>query len=54
MNLLFLSERMKINKQEKPVHNLNDEEKYVVQIRKLKQALNHGLKLAKVIMIMYY
>ena len=54
MNLLFSSEQMKINNQEQPVCNFNDQEKYIVQIRKLKQALHHGRKLAKFIIIMYY
>ena len=39
---------MKINKVEKLVPNLNDKEKYVVHIRKLNQALKHGLVLKKV------
>ena len=46
--LLFLSERMKIEKVEKLVTNLHDKTKYVIYIISLKQALNHGLILKKV------
>ena len=42
-HLPFLLERMKINKVEKLVANLHDKAEYVIQIRNLKQALNHGL-----------
>ena len=44
----FLPERMKINKCTKLVCNVRDKENYVIHISALKQALNHGLKLAKV------
>ena len=44
----FLPERMKIDKTQKLVCNLQDKKKYVVHISILKQALNHGLKLKKV------
>ena len=44
----FLPERMKINKTQKLVCNLNDKKKYVVHISILKQALDHGLKFKKV------
>ena len=47
-DLPFLSERMKINKCIKLVCSAENKEKYVVHIRALKQALNHGLKLTKV------
>ena len=43
-DLPFLSERMKIKKCNKLVCNLYDKKEYVVHIRALKQALNHGLK----------
>ena len=39
---------MKIEKVEKLVANLQKKKGYVVQIKKLKQALNHGLVLTKV------
>ena len=47
-DLPFLPERMKIDKCTKLVCNLHDKENYVVHIRALKQALNHGLILKKV------
>ena len=47
-DLPFLPERMKINKCTKLVCNLYDKQNYVVHIRALKEALNHGLKLKKV------
>ena len=47
-DLPFLPERLKINKCSKLVCNVRDKENYVVHIRALKQALNHGLKLTKV------
>ena len=43
----FLRERMKINKFNKLVCNLHDKKSYVVHIRTLKQALNHGLVFKK-------
>ena len=42
-DLTFLPERMKINKCSKLVCNLYDKNNYIVHIRSLKQALNHGL-----------
>ena len=47
-DLPFLSERMKIDKCNKLLCNLYDKKNYVVHIRSLKQALNHGLILKKV------
>ena len=47
-DLPFLPERMKIDKCEKLVCKLYDKRNYVVHIRSLKQALNHGLILKKV------
>ena len=47
-DLPLLFERMKINKCSKLVCNLYDENNYVVHIRSLKQALDHGLILKKV------
>ena len=44
----FLPERMKIEKVEKLVANLHDRTEYVIHIRNLKQALNHGLALKNV------
>ena len=47
-DLPFLPERMKIGKCKKLACNLYDKKNYVVHIRSLKQALNHGLILKKV------
>ena len=47
-DLPFLAERKKVNKCEKLICSIEDKEKYVVHIRALKQALNHGLILKKV------
>ena len=47
-NLLFLPERLKSETVEKLVANLHDKTEYVIHIRNLKQALNHGLVLKKV------
>ena len=47
-DLPFFLDRMKIDKFEKLVVNLHDKKKYVIHIRSLKQALNHGLVLEKV------
>ena len=42
-DLWFLPERDKIIKCNKLICNIHDKENYVVHIRALKQALNHGL-----------
>ena len=47
-DLPFFPKRMKIDKSKKLVCNLRNKKKYVVDIKALKQALNHGLKLKKV------
>ena len=47
-DLPFLPERMKLEKVGKLVTNLHDKTKYFIHIRNLKQALNHGLILKKV------
>ena len=47
-DLLFLSERMEINKCKKLVCNLFNKKKYLTHINTLKQALNHGLKFKKI------
>ena len=46
-DLPFLSERKKVEKVEKLIYSIQDKEKYVIHIRALKEALNHGLKLKK-------
>ena len=47
-DLPFLSKKMKIDVCKKQVCNLHNKNKYVVHIKSLKQALNHGLKLKRV------
>ena len=47
-DLPFLPKRKKVNKVEKFVCNVEDREKYVMHIKVLKQALNHGLVFKKV------
>ena len=47
-DLPFLPERMRIDKCSKLICNLYDENNYVVHIRSLKQALDHGIILKKV------
>ena len=44
-DLPFLPERKRVEKVEKLICSIEDKEKYVIHIRGLKQALNHGLKL---------
>ena len=41
-DLPFLPERKKVNKVEKLICSIEDREKYVIHIKVLKQALNHG------------
>ena len=47
-DLAFLPERMKINKCTKLTCSIQNKENYVIHIRALKQAINHGLELTKV------
>ena len=47
-DLPFLPKRIKFDKCKKLVCNLRNKKNYVVHIKSLKQALNHGLKLKKV------
>ena len=53
-DLPFLPERMKIDKCKKFVCNLYDKKSYVVHIRSLKQALNHGQILKKVHIVIQF
>ena len=46
-DLSLLPERFKIEKVEKLVASLHDKTEYIIHIRSLKQALNHGLILEK-------
>ena len=47
-DLLYLTERMKIEKVLKLVASLHDKTEFLLHITSLKQALNHGLILKKV------
>ena len=47
-DLPFLPERKKEKKVEKLICSIEDKEKYVIHIKTLKQALNHGLVLRRV------
>ena len=47
-DLPFLPKKMKIDKCKKLVCDLRNKKKYVVHIKSLKQALNHGLELKRV------
>ena len=47
-DLPFLPKRMKIDKCKKHMCNLRNKKKYILHIKSLKQALNHGLKFSKV------
>ena len=47
-DLPFLPKRIKIDKCKKLVCDLHNKKKYVVHIKSLKQALNHGLELKRV------
>ena len=51
-NLPFLPERMKTKKVKKLVANLHDKTESVIQIRNLRQALNHGLILKNYIKLL--
>ena len=53
-DLPFLPERMIINITKKLVCNLNDKKNYIVYINVLKQALDHGLKLKKVLRVVEF
>ena len=53
-DLPFVPERKKVEKIEKLICCLEDKEKYVIHIRALKQALNHGLKLKEVYRVIQF
>ena len=53
-DLPFLPRRMKIDKCKKLVCNLQNKKKYVVHIKSLKQALNHGLKFKNIYRIIEF
>ena len=45
---------MELGKVKKVVTNLHDKSKYVIHIRNLKQALNHGLVLNKLLRVIEF
>ena len=47
-DLPFFSEERKLEKAETLVCSIEDKEKYIIHIRALKRALNHGIVLRKV------
>ena len=47
-NLPFLCKKIKVNGVEKLVPNLYNKEKYVIHVKALKQALDHGLVLKRI------
>ena len=47
-DLTFLPERKKVEEVEKIICSIEDQEKYVIHIKALKQTFNHGLKLKEV------
>ena len=53
-DLPSLPERKKLEKVEKLVSSIEDKEKYVIHIRALKQALNHGLILKRVNIVIQF
>ena len=53
-DLPFLPERKKENKVEKFICSIEDKEKYVMHIRVLKEALNHGLVLRTVHRVIHF
>ena len=53
-DLPFLAKREKNSKCKKLICSIEDKEKYVVYIRTLKQALNHRLKLKKVLRVIKF
>ena len=52
--LPFLPERMKINKCDQLVCNVQDKENYIIHMSALKQALNQGLKLTEIHRVIEY
>ena len=53
-DLAFLPERMKIKKSTKLTCTIQNKKNYVIHVRALKEALNHGLKLTKVLRIIQF
>ena len=53
-DLPFLPERVKIDKCSKFVYNLYGKNVYVVHIKLLKQALDHGLTIKKIYRVVHF
>ena len=53
-DLPFLPESIKIGKVGKLVANLHDKKEYVIHLRNLKQASNHGLVLKKLLRVIKF
>ena len=47
-DLPFMCEKIRVNGVEKLVPNLHDKKKYVIHVKALKQALDHGLVLERI------
>ena len=47
-DLPFMCEKIRVNRVEKLIPNLHDKKKYVIYVKALKQALDHGLVLEKI------
>ena len=47
-DLPFMCEKIRVNGVEKLVPNLHDKQKYVIHVKALKQALDHGLVLERI------
>ena len=47
-DLPFMCEKIRVSRVEKLVPNLCDKKKYVIHVKALKQALDHGLVLEKI------
>ena len=47
-DLPFMCEKIRVNGVEKLVPNLHDKKKYVIHVKALRQALDHGLVLEKI------
>ena len=53
-DLPFMCEKIKVNGVEKLVPNLYDKDKYVIHVKALKQALDHGLVLEKIYRVIQF
>ena len=53
-DLPFMCERIRVNGVEKLVPNLHDKKKYVIHVKALKQALDHGLVLERIHRVIHF